>query len=254
MARNAASVDGEKIKTLRTTKAWTAADLAKKTGLSKRCIEDIEKGKKVYLSTLRCLAEAFDVPPETLLVGWDTENRRNWHIPKATMEFYASSELSVNASDTEINQRATPDTHELSDVARLRRQEQLTILKRAVRDGYQLRNGARGICRKLSPQGTIDQRLWSNFETRFGLFDFELLSCLKLFVPASVFVIAHAFKDRCQNFFLEPIWGDHDKNNGEPLTQQQLARLNTKYEEIDSMFQNMIIAFQGYLGVTDSFT
>lgn len=48
-------------------KGWTAVDLAESANLSKRTIDNVLNGKLVYIKTLALVAEAFEVPLETIL-------------------------------------------------------------------------------------------------------------------------------------------------------------------------------------------
>lgn len=64
--------NGAEIIRRRRERAWTQHDLAGKSGLSKRAIESIEKGKSCALPSVRAIAEAFGVEPGDLapeLVG-----------------------------------------------------------------------------------------------------------------------------------------------------------------------------------------
>src|SRR2546423_1607765 len=60
--------DGEKIKSLRTAKKWTQAQLAEKVGFNKRTIENAEAGKRVKETYLAKIAKALGVPPHDLVL------------------------------------------------------------------------------------------------------------------------------------------------------------------------------------------
>lgn len=61
--------EGDKIRSLRTKRAWTQEMLAQKTGVSKRTIENLERGSPVRLQSLRLVAEALGVDPSELTSG-----------------------------------------------------------------------------------------------------------------------------------------------------------------------------------------
>src|SRR5262249_16349418 len=65
--------DGEKVRQLRLARAWRQEDLARKTGCSKRTIENLESGKRVECRTLDEVAQALEVPSGELLPGAQTE-------------------------------------------------------------------------------------------------------------------------------------------------------------------------------------
>jgi transcriptional regulator with XRE-family HTH domain len=61
-------VDGKKVRQLRSRKGWTQEDLARHTGCSKKTIENAEAGRPVLLYTVSCLAQAFQLEHEDLLL------------------------------------------------------------------------------------------------------------------------------------------------------------------------------------------
>jgi transcriptional regulator with XRE-family HTH domain len=61
-------VDGKKVRQLRSRKGWTQEDLARHTGCSKKTIENAEAGRPVLLYTVSCLAKAFQLEHEVLLL------------------------------------------------------------------------------------------------------------------------------------------------------------------------------------------
>lgn len=61
---------GAKIEQLRTTLGWTQHDLAKKTGLTRGSIANIETGRqRILLHDVEAFATAFNVTPKLLLRG-----------------------------------------------------------------------------------------------------------------------------------------------------------------------------------------
>jgi transcriptional regulator with XRE-family HTH domain len=62
-------VDGKKVRQLRSRKGWTQEDLARRTGCSKKTIENAEAGRPVLLYTVTCLAEALQLEHEELLLS-----------------------------------------------------------------------------------------------------------------------------------------------------------------------------------------
>src|SRR5262249_38306693 len=61
-------VDGKKVRHLRSCQGWTQEDLARKTGCSKRTIENVEAGRPVLLYTASCIAQALQIQHEDLLL------------------------------------------------------------------------------------------------------------------------------------------------------------------------------------------
>lgn len=61
MAKKAVTTNGEKIKALRTSKGWSAEDLAAKTELNLKTIRTAESGKGVYITSLNIIATILDV-------------------------------------------------------------------------------------------------------------------------------------------------------------------------------------------------
>jgi transcriptional regulator with XRE-family HTH domain len=61
------SVDGQKVRRLRSRQGWTQEDLARKTGCSKRTIENVEASRPVLLYTVSCIAQVFQITPEELV-------------------------------------------------------------------------------------------------------------------------------------------------------------------------------------------
>jgi transcriptional regulator with XRE-family HTH domain len=57
----------EKLRAMRERKGFTQAELAKAAGLSETTVVRIEQGKDAYPSTLRKLAKALAVAPESLV-------------------------------------------------------------------------------------------------------------------------------------------------------------------------------------------
>jgi transcriptional regulator with XRE-family HTH domain len=80
------NVDGKKIRHLRKFQGWTQDDLARKTGCSKKTIENVEAGKRALLYTLNCLAQVFRVPREDLLLP-DFSPLPNQPTRKPTLPF-----------------------------------------------------------------------------------------------------------------------------------------------------------------------
>jgi transcriptional regulator with XRE-family HTH domain len=61
-------VDGRKVRQLRSRKGWTQEDLARRTGCSKKTIENAEAGRPVLLYTVSCIAQALQMSHEDLLL------------------------------------------------------------------------------------------------------------------------------------------------------------------------------------------
>lgn len=61
--------DVERIDRLRLKKGWALPDLAAKACVSNRTIDGIMKGNEVVISTLRKVARALEVSPDTLIAG-----------------------------------------------------------------------------------------------------------------------------------------------------------------------------------------
>ena len=61
--------NGSRILELRTRRGWTLADLALSAVCSEKTAESVEKGRPVYQSTLRKIAEALDTTPADLVAG-----------------------------------------------------------------------------------------------------------------------------------------------------------------------------------------
>ncbi len=60
-------VDGKKVRQLRSRLGWTQEDLARKTGCSKRTIENVEAGRPVLLYTVNCVAQVLQIDQGELL-------------------------------------------------------------------------------------------------------------------------------------------------------------------------------------------
>ncbi len=60
-------VDGKKIRQLRSRMGMTQEDLARKTGCSKRTIENVEAGRPVLLYTVSCVAQVLHIDQAELL-------------------------------------------------------------------------------------------------------------------------------------------------------------------------------------------
>jgi transcriptional regulator with XRE-family HTH domain len=58
---------GKKIQELRMAKGWTGSDLAERAQLSPRTISNVEADKNVFLTTLRCIADALQCKVSDLL-------------------------------------------------------------------------------------------------------------------------------------------------------------------------------------------
>jgi transcriptional regulator with XRE-family HTH domain len=65
-------VDGIKVRQLRTRQGWTQDDLARKSGCSKKTIENVEAGRPVLHYTVNCLALALNVARAELLLQEET--------------------------------------------------------------------------------------------------------------------------------------------------------------------------------------
>jgi transcriptional regulator with XRE-family HTH domain len=61
--------DGEAIQRLRIEKGWRVEDLAKKARCSLKTVENVERGRSVYLYTLSKFAQALGVEVSTLMAG-----------------------------------------------------------------------------------------------------------------------------------------------------------------------------------------
>jgi transcriptional regulator with XRE-family HTH domain len=61
--------DGEAIQRLRIEKGWRVEDLAKKSRCSLKTVENVERGRSVYLYTLSKFAQALGVEVSTLMAG-----------------------------------------------------------------------------------------------------------------------------------------------------------------------------------------
>jgi transcriptional regulator with XRE-family HTH domain len=66
MSEEILRADGKLVRHLRWNHGWTQEDLAMKVGCAKRTIENLESGKPISVKTLRDVAQALRVAPETL--------------------------------------------------------------------------------------------------------------------------------------------------------------------------------------------
>lgn len=67
---------------LREERGWSQDDLVRKTGLSKGTIQNVERGRDFYVSTLVRLAQTFGVSIEVIIAPWDGEERRVGHLTR----------------------------------------------------------------------------------------------------------------------------------------------------------------------------
>ena len=73
MSQRTFKPDAEKIDKLRVQKGWALPDLARKACVSNRTIDSIMLGNEVVISTLAKVANAFDAPVDSLIVGYVAE-------------------------------------------------------------------------------------------------------------------------------------------------------------------------------------
>src|SRR5262249_10971206 len=60
---------GSCVRGLRNERGWSQEELARKVGVNKKTVENIEAGKRIRDQTLRWVAEALEVPPTRLLAA-----------------------------------------------------------------------------------------------------------------------------------------------------------------------------------------
>ena len=96
-----ASIDTERIVTLRGKRGWSQEELAQASGLSARTIQRLEAGAEASMETRKALAAAFDLSLEELVRSESrAENSRRgvrWGIAGATAG-YASAFVAVTYS------------------------------------------------------------------------------------------------------------------------------------------------------------
>ncbi|HEY7159387.1 MAG TPA: helix-turn-helix transcriptional regulator [Gemmataceae bacterium] len=69
MKNRSVAPDGKAVQRLRIEKGWRVEDLADKAKCSLKTVENVERGRNVYLYTLNKFAKALGVEPSTLMAG-----------------------------------------------------------------------------------------------------------------------------------------------------------------------------------------
>lgn len=95
MASNVRSCEanGKAVQGLRAAKGWSVEELAAKAGLSTGTIQNLERGQRVFLCTLRKCAEALGVECSQIMASGDTEP-----IPEYPPRFEITIKLSFDYS------------------------------------------------------------------------------------------------------------------------------------------------------------
>ncbi|MBN2795744.1 MAG: DUF805 domain-containing protein [Clostridia bacterium] len=78
-------INSDKIKQLRIENSWSQETLADKSTLSVRTIQRVENGNNTSLETIKLIAKAFDVEPNTLMVNEVKNTMAPWGSIKSTL-------------------------------------------------------------------------------------------------------------------------------------------------------------------------